>query len=159
MSADYDAIVGSPLPGGLRLGILMAGPALAAIDLLPPDVALRRPRSAATAAVTAALDAYFGDPTAAPVLAYAAGGTPFQRRVWDALAAIPCGTTRGYGELAAALGSGPRAVAGACRRNTIPILVPCHRVVAAGGWGGYMGRSDGPELLIKRWLLAHEQRR
>ena len=83
--------------------------------------------------------------------------TPFQHRVWDALLAIPLGETRTYGELAAALGTSARAVGGACRRNPLPILVPCHRVVAKNGLGGFSGAwQDGPELDMKRALLSRE---
>lgn len=82
-------------------------------------------------------------------------GTAFQQRVWQAIAAIPLGQVRTYGELARQIGSGPRAVANACGANNLPILVPCHRVVAQHGLGGFMqGKQNG--LLIKRWLLKHE---
>lgn len=65
-------------------------------------------------------------------------GTAFQQRVWQALRAIPCGQTRTYGQLAAVLGSHPRAVARACASNPLGLLVPCHRVTAAdGSLGGY----------------------
>jgi methylated-DNA-[protein]-cysteine S-methyltransferase len=150
--------VATPLPGGQRLGIVMCGPALAAIDFLPGSAECRPPASAAAAAAALALDAYFQDPHSVDRVPLSLAGTPFQQRVWAALCAIEVGTTRRYGPLAQELGSGARAVAGACRRNPVPILVPCHRVVAAHGWGGYMGRTDGPELLIKRWLIEHERR-
>ena len=83
-------------------------------------------------------------------------GTEFQRRVWDALLEIPPGQTRTYGELARDLRSSPRAVGGACRRNPIPLLIPCHRVVAANGVGGFAGQTSGRWMDIKRWLLSHE---
>lgn len=83
-------------------------------------------------------------------------GSAFQRRVWDALRAIPAGETRSYGELAQQLGSAARAVGQANGANPIPILIPCHRVLAAAGaLGGYSG-GDGPAT--KRWLLDHERR-
>ena len=69
---------------------------------------------------------------------------------------IPIGQVVTYGELAKALDSSARAVAGACRANPIPILIPCHRVVAATGLGGYMGETGGEALAIKQWLLQHE---
>ena len=81
-------------------------------------------------------------------------GTAFQRRVWDALRGIPFGEVRRYGELAKSLGTAPRALGGACGRNPIPILIPCHRVVAqSGALGGYSG-LDGIET--KRFLLRLE---
>lgn len=78
------------------------------------------------------------------------------RRVWTALSEIPPGHIETYGSLARRLGSGPRAVAAACRANVFAIVVPCHRVVSASGLGGYCGQTDGHLLEIKRWLLRHE---
>jgi len=98
---------------------------------------------------------YLQQPSTAFNLPLAQTGTAFQQRVWQAIAAIPCGQTRTYSELAVQLGSGPRAVANACGANPLPLVVPCHRVVAQNGIGGFMqGKQDG--LLIKRWLLQHE---
>jgi methylated-DNA-[protein]-cysteine S-methyltransferase len=82
-------------------------------------------------------------------------GTAFQQRIWQAIAAIPVGQTFTYGQIASQIGSGPRAVANACGANNIPLIIPCHRVVAQNGIGGFMqGTHNG--LVIKRWLLAHE---
>lgn len=82
-------------------------------------------------------------------------GTAFQQRVWQAIAAIPAGQVRTYGQLAREIGSGPRAVANACGANNLPLVVPCHRVVAQNGLGGFMqGKHNG--LKIKQWLLKHE---
>jgi methylated-DNA-[protein]-cysteine S-methyltransferase len=82
-------------------------------------------------------------------------GTPYQRRVWDALLAIPYGETRTYGEIAAVAGGVSRSVGGANSRNPIPIVIPCHRVLAATGLGGFSG-GDGAET--KRRLLHLENR-
>lgn len=79
-------------------------------------------------------------------------GTAFQRRVWEALRCIAPGTVRTYGDLARELGASPRAVGGACRSNPCLILVPCHRVVAKRGLGGYSGAGSA----AKDWLLRHE---
>ena len=83
-----------------------------------------------------------------------AGGTAFQQRVWRALPAIGAGQTRSYGELAAAVGQpkAARAVGAACGANPIPLLIPCHRVLAAGG--GLGGFTAGLEW--KRRLLEGE---
>jgi methylated-DNA-[protein]-cysteine S-methyltransferase len=86
----------------------------------------------------------------------APAGTPFQCRVWQALRDIPPGTTRTYGELARDLGTSPRAIGGACRANPCLIAVPCHRVVARDGLGGFAGERGGKRLAVKRWLLRHE---
>lgn len=102
------------------------------------------------------LDAYFsGKPYTfdAPLLAK---GTPFQQRVWQAIAQIPAGQVASYGDIARLIGSHPRAVGQACGKNPIPIVIPCHRVVAAKGLGGFsLGQRD-QDLAIKRWLLQHE---
>ncbi len=106
------------------------------------------------AAAKAQLEAYFDGTRTAFDLPLRPAGTAFQHRVWQAMAAIPFGAVRRYADLAAALGSAPRAVGGACGRNPIPILIPCHRVVAAkGGLGGYSG-MDG--LDTKKFLLRLE---
>lgn len=78
-------------------------------------------------------------------------GTPFQRRVWEALRAIPYGETCSYGELAKAIGSPKacRAVGGANHKNPISIIVPCHRVVGAGGsLTGYGGGLENKRFLL-----------
>ena len=80
-------------------------------------------------------------------------GSPYRQRVWAVLAAIPYGQTRTYAQVALAAGGGARSVGAANAVNPIPILIPCHRVVATRGLGGYSG-ADGPET--KRFLLALE---
>lgn len=85
------------------------------------------------------------------------GGTPFQERVWEQLRTIGYGRTASYGEIAARLGMKPgasRAVGAANGRNPISIVVPCHRVLGAGG--ALTGFGGGVER--KRWLVAHEAR-
>ncbi len=99
---------------------------------------------------------YLDDPSVQFVLPLRSQGTPFQQGVWQVLRQIPAGRTLSYGELAKCVRSGPRAVASACKSNRFPIIIPCHRVVSARGLGGYCGKTDGPMLEIKRWLLGHE---
>jgi methylated-DNA-[protein]-cysteine S-methyltransferase len=83
-------------------------------------------------------------------------GTPFERAVWEAIAAIPYAQMRTYGEIAADVGApdGARAVGVACNRNPLPVVVPCHRVIGAGG--KLVGFGGG--LPRKRFLLALEAR-
>ena len=100
------------------------------------------------------LDAYFAGRLNHFDLPLLADGTPFEQRVWAAMRRIPQGQTRSYGELAMEIGSGPRAVGRACGRNPIPIVIPCHRVLARGGLGGYSG---GAGLPTKRILLELER--
>jgi methylated-DNA-[protein]-cysteine S-methyltransferase len=82
--------------------------------------------------------------------------TAFQRKVLKQLQQIPYGETRTYGEIAKILNTSPRAVGNACRKNPLPIIIPCHRVVAANGIGGYDGAKSGKRLNIKRKLLESE---
>lgn len=82
-------------------------------------------------------------------------GTEYQQRVWQAISSIPMGQTRTYGQLAQQIGSGPRAVANACGANQLPLIIPCHRVVAQNGIGGFM-QSKLNGLHVKKWLLKHE---
>ena len=151
---DYDAVI--PAPFG-RLGLRLTDGRLSEIDFLDPRARLVRPRTAAARGVARALGNYFKLPTRALRLPLVLDGTAFQRRVWRALTRIPPGEVRQYGELARALRSSPRAVGNACRANPVPIVVPCHRVVARNGLGGFMGREAGKAIRLKQWLLAHER--
>ena len=102
--------------------------------------------------------AYFAGRLRVFDLALKPQGTPFQNRVWNAMGQIPYGKTLSYGTLARSLDTGSRAVASACARNRLPILIPCHRVVGQGPrgrirLGGYSG-GEGPAT--KRFLLGLE---
>lgn len=110
---------------------------------------------AAPAALADAIAAYFaGNLTALEGVATETNGTPFQRTTWAALRTIPPGETLSYGALAARIGSpkASRAVGLANGANPVAIVVPCHRVIGAGG--SLTGFGGGIER--KRWLLAHE---
>ncbi len=91
-------------------------------------------------------------------------GTMFQQKVWRALLKIPYGEVVTYGVLAKQLDSCAQAIGNACRHNRFPLIVPCHRVVAARGIGGYAGdtvekqKGDIHFLQVKQWLLAHERK-
>ena len=106
--------------------------------------------------VEQALSAYFESGQRLPKFPLMPAGSEYCQTVWQRLVEIPFGQTLTYGELAKQLSSGPRAIAQACRRNPIPLLIPCHRVVAATGIGGYSGAVTGPRVEFKRWLLKHE---
>jgi methylated-DNA-[protein]-cysteine S-methyltransferase len=82
-------------------------------------------------------------------------GTPYRRRIWAAMSDIPYGATRSYADLARLVGGSPRSVGQASGANPIPIIIPCHRVLATAGIGGYSG---GEGLATKRTLLALESR-
>lgn len=150
---EYSLVLDSPLG---RLGILLAGEAVCRLDYLPGSAPLKPADSRFGQRVTRELNGFFADPAFRFSLPVELAGTPFQLRVWSALQSIPPAGTRTYGQLAEQLGSGPRAVGNACRRNPVSIIVPCHRVVSATGMGGYSGKTGDRAIWRKHWLLAHE---
>ncbi len=100
------------------------------------------------------LDAYFDGRLRAFDLPLRPAGTVFQRTVWSLMGDIPYGVTHTYGEFARILRTAPRPVGGACRRNPIPIVIPCHRVI--GAVGRMTGYSGGRGIATKRALLRLE---
>ncbi|WP_446810078.1 methylated-DNA--[protein]-cysteine S-methyltransferase [Methylomonas sp. 2BW1-5-20] len=84
-------------------------------------------------------------------------GSAHGNAVWNALLAIPVGQVETYSGLAEKLSSGPRAIAGACRNNPYAGIIPCHRVVAKNGIGGFMGHVDGEFVALKHRLLEYER--
>ncbi len=130
---------------------------LTGIDYLPLETPLLAPQNVLAKEVCKQLEAYLITPDFVFDLSLHISGTVHQRRVWQAIQAIPSGKTCSYAEIAAQLHSAPRAVGGACGANKIPIIIPCHRVISKnGGLGGFMNASKGFPLDIKRWLLHHE---
>jgi len=141
------------------LGITTSATHLTGVRFLAPTVAPLAPKKGSLAhLVCVQLQAYLEEPAFEFDLPLALAGTHHRLAVWEAMQRIPAGRTRSYGELALELGSSARAVGGACGANPLPVVVPCHRVIAAGrAIGGFMGaKSEGFELGIKRWLLEHE---
>lgn len=140
------------------IGLHWTGKTLTGVDLEPPGPieAQGEVPDPTRATLVQQLDQYFADGTTSFDLSLDLGGTPFQQRVWAAIRAIPPGSTRTYRDLARDLGSAPRAVGQACRANPCPIVLPCHRVVAVDGLGGFAGDRTGRKLAVKRWLLRHE---
>ncbi|HMA12791.1 MAG TPA: methylated-DNA--[protein]-cysteine S-methyltransferase [Steroidobacteraceae bacterium] len=150
---DYDVILAAPM---CRLGARFTADALTRLDFLPADAAVSARLDARARQLFRELDAYWRDPAHALDLLFVPLGTPFQLRVWHALMNIPAGHSTTYGALAKQLGTAARAVGQACGANPLPLLIPCHRVVAAGGLGGFMHSASGAPLDVKTWLLAHE---
>jgi len=149
----YDIVLDSPLG---KLGARLQDERITRLDYLGNRAALLPAMTAPGRRVVAQLARYFADPQSRFSLPFELHGTDFQQRVWRALTQISPGKTLTYGELAARLGSGARAVGNACRNNPVSIVVPCHRVVSASGIGGYSGKTDGREINRKQWLLTHE---
>ena len=151
---DYQAKIATPFA---VLGLCIEEDWLTDIEYLPLDTPLLAPRTPLAREVCNQLQAYVSDPHFVFDLLLHIGGTVHQRRVWSAIQDIPSGSTRSYADIAAELHSAPRAVGQACGANRLPIVIPCHRVIAkSGGLGGFMNASDGMPLSIKQWLLRHE---
>ena len=149
----YAAVIAAPT---FSIGIECNADEITGIDYLKPCSGLA-PKTPLAKEAVRQLRAWLKDPAFEFGLPLAPAGTHFQRRVWAQISSIPAGETRSYGEVAAAIGSGPRAVGNACGANPYPIVVPCHRVVAANhGLGGFARNSGGFLLDIKKWLLRHE---
>ena len=149
----YNGILETPIGW---LGIVSSEDALVSVDWVDdPSQQSAQPNAVAKETILQ-LKFYFCDPGFSFDLPLAMQGTEHQNRVWQRLQTIPFGTTFYYGDLARELSSSPRAIGNACRRNPIPIIVPCHRIVARSGLGGYSGHTSGPVQGIKQWLLRHE---
>lgn len=156
MNAErFNAVWSGPLG---HFGVRVADDYVTAIERLPSG-SERDADHPLAAETVRQLAAWYEDPTRPFTLPLAPARTPFQRRFRELLVRVPAGAVCTYGELAEQLGSAPRAVGGACRVNPLPLVVPCHRVIAAGGGiGGYGGRwGDGPDVDFKQRLLAHER--
>ena len=153
----WDAVIAFPK---MNVGVLTRHERVAGIRYLPLETQVKDPENALAERAARQLERYREDPDAKFDLPLLIEGTEFQRRVWDAMCTIPRGRTLTYGELARMLEGDtfdvPRAVGQACGDNKLPIVIPCHRVVAADGLGGF-GHSTGGYLLeAKRWMLMHE---
>jgi methylated-DNA-[protein]-cysteine S-methyltransferase len=154
-SKHYDAVI--DLPFG-RVAIRTVDGGLARLSPVSTATALKAPTTGLAQRVCDELTAYLRDPCHQFKLPLAVRGTPFQQKVWRSLTSVEPGAPVTYGAIASRLKTSPRAVGGACRRNPVPIIVPCHRVVSVTGDGGYMGQTDGAAIRLKRWLLQHEAR-
>ncbi|MEX2163552.1 MAG: methylated-DNA--[protein]-cysteine S-methyltransferase [Sulfuricaulis sp.] len=149
----YDAVIATPVG---RVGIVMQDGALVDVSFLGIKAPLRAPRTVSAQLICHQLRSYFNNPHLSFRIPLVLSGTAFQLRVWRALRRIPTGRTLSYGALARKLSTSARAVGNACRANPVPIVIPCHRVVASNGAGGFMGKRSGSALRLKRRLLQHE---
>jgi len=150
----FDVVVAFPR---MKVAVKTREERICEICYLPPQTSLIDPKNPLAARAARQLERYLADPDAGFDLPLLIEGTPFQRRLWDALCGIPLGKTLTYGALAKRLDAEPRAVGQACGDNRLPIVIPCHRVVAADGIGGFAHSTGGYLVEAKRWLLAHER--
>lgn len=151
----FDAVVRAPFGG---IGVRVADGAVTELVYVPPSVKPQAAQGGLARRAALQVEAYLTDPAFSFDLPLAPRGSDFQQKVWGVIAAIPAGSTLTYGEVARLIRSAPRAVGQACGANWFPLVVPCHRVLAADGIGGF-ARHDGGgfHLDVKRWLLCHEK--
>jgi methylated-DNA-[protein]-cysteine S-methyltransferase len=151
----FSAIVEAPFGA---IGVRTDAGALRELVYLPPSFEEKAPADSVAEQAARQVERYLAEPDFRFDISLPEVGTVFQRRVWTIIAAIPRGDVLTYGEVARMIRSAPRAVGQACGANWFPIIVPCHRVTAAGGLGGFSNHDDesGFHLGVKRWLLAHE---
>jgi methylated-DNA-[protein]-cysteine S-methyltransferase len=150
---EIDAIITAPFG---QLALWADDCAITRIEFLFEERPLKAPSSPLLQEAARQLREYFADPHWSFHLTLQIRGTPFQQRVWRAIAEITPGEAKTYGQLAKDLSTSARAIALACRNNQYPIVIPCHRVVAHDGAGGFCGQRSGKPLEIKRRLLQIE---
>lgn len=151
----YQAVITSPIG---KLGISVTSEHLRRIEFLSDSAAKLKPTILLAKKVVEQLDHYFEDPSFVfdidfPIITK----SEFQTRVLAEMYKIPVGKTRCYGDLAKALKTSARAIGMACRHNPVPIIFPCHRIVAKDHLGGFNGKTEGKMMRIKEWLLNHEE--
>jgi len=153
----WDAVIEFPV---MKVGVSTRDDRVVEIRYLPPSSSNIPARNSLAERAVRQLERYRDDPDARFDLPLLIEGSPLQRSVWEAMCAIPRGETRTYGAIAQQLGDTDykmlRAIGQACGDNRLPIVIPCHRVVAANGLGGFAHSTDGFLIEAKRWLLLHE---
>lgn len=151
----FDAIVPAPFGG---IGVRTDGKVVRELVYLPKTFDEKAPVNVIAERAASQIEKYFVDPDFRFDLPLEKAGTDFQQKVWNAISSIPRGEVLTYGDIAKHIRSAPRAVGQACGANWFPLVIPCHRVTAAGGIGGFSHHDDetGFHLGVKRWLLKHE---
>ncbi|MEY4312894.1 MAG: hypothetical protein RLZZ319_403 [Actinomycetota bacterium] len=156
---DFDSIIRVSSPIG-RLEITALGDTVVGLDIeragqLPHESTPEK-KSTVLAVAAKQLAEYFAGKRKEFDVPVSLGGTPFQRSVWGVLEGIPFGEVRSYGDVGMSTGraTAGRAVGGAVGANPVPIIVPCHRVLASDG--RITGYSGGNGISTKVWLLDHE---
>lgn len=153
-SKRYTFLVDTPI--GLLAGI-SENDCLQSVDFVMRNRATLKPVTAFDREIVRQLKAYFKDPVFHFDLPLATAASEFQQRLRRQLLKVKPGSPETYGSMAKRLQSAPRAVGAALRANPVPVVVPCHRVIAANDLGGFSGKRSGRLPAIKRWLLQHEQ--
>lgn len=149
----YDVTVDFPK---FKVGVATRDGIVTELKYLPLSAPSVSPGSELAKRAQRQLEGYRRDPNTAFDLPVTIEGSDLQKAVWQAMCAIPRGKTRTYGELARELGADPRDIGQCCGDNRLPLVIPCHRIVAADGIGGFAHATSGYLLEAKRWLLMHE---
>jgi len=153
----WDAVIEFPK---MKVAVVTREGRVSGIRYLPPSSETQAPANELAERAVRQLERYREDPDTKFDLPLLVEGTEFQRKVWDIMCAIPRGRTLTYGEVARKIGDAghdtARVVGQACGDNKLPIVIPCHRIVAADGIGGFSHSTDGYLIEVKRWLLMHE---
>jgi methylated-DNA-[protein]-cysteine S-methyltransferase len=150
----YQATITTPVG---KLGISTSDTHLLGVHFLHDDPLTLKPKTLIAKETVEQLLCYFADPHFIFELPFMLSNlTHFEQRLLETLQKIPTGTTQPYAKIAESLSTHARPIGNACRKNPIPIIIPCHRVVSSQDLGGYHGQTKGPLLEIKRWLLRHE---
>jgi methylated-DNA-[protein]-cysteine S-methyltransferase len=149
----YDVTVDFPK---FKVGVATRDGVVTELKYLPLSAASVSPKIELAKRAERQLQSYRSDPNVVFDLPVAIEGSELQKAVWKAMCAIPRGNTRTYGDLARELGTDPREIGQACGDNRLPLVIPCHRIVAANGIGGFAHATSGYLLETKRWLLMHE---
>lgn len=151
----FSAIVEAPFGA---IGIRTEAGKLLELVYLPPSFHEKTASDELAAKVASQVQAYLDDADYRFNLPLPSVGTEFQQKVWQRISAIPRGQVLTYGDIAKLIRSAPRAVGQACGANWFPLVIPCHRVTAAGGLGGFAHHDEetGFHIGVKRWLLRHE---
>ena len=150
----FTSIVKAPFGA---IGIRVEHGKLCELSYLPPQYEAKPGQDSLSKNIAKQVQAYFKNPDFEFDIDLPVVGTDHQRKVWDVINAIPRGSVLTYGQVAKRIGSAPRAVGQACGANWYPLIIPCHRVTATGGIGGFARHDGGFHQNVKRWLLRHEE--
>lgn len=150
---QFDAVFSCPFGG---IGLHLHNNKLSSVNFIYQRVSSEYFVSSEAESIAKQIQAYFNNPKFSFDCELQISGTRFQEKVWKQLQKIPSGQVLTYGELAEKLGSSPRAIGNACRKNPVPLVIPCHRVVAKNGLGGFAGQTRGQTIQVKQWLLDFE---
>ena len=149
----YDVTVEFPK---FKVGVATRGGVVTQLKYLPLSAPSVSPGNELAKRAERQLEGYKRDPNTVFDLPVVVEGTELQKAVWKAMCAIPRGKTRTYGDLARELGAQAQDIGQCCGDNRLPLVIPCHRIVAADGIGGFAHATSGYLVEAKRWLLMHE---